>query len=97
MNKEIAFEIEDEGVSYNPDFIAHDPLERSKAAAWYVKDDPLDGDEGIYVAYALDIEPTLRRGFTLNLNQALSLIDDLHKAVDAFCEIPEDQSAAQSS
>lgn len=79
-------ELEQNGFCYNPDYLAKDEDETTKASAWYIKDDPHEWDEGIYVGYALDKHPELRRGFTLNVDQAIELANDLYEAIDGLCE-----------
>lgn len=78
-------ELEQNGFCYNPDYLTKEHGEK-KARAWYIHDDPHEYDEGVYVYYALDNNPDLRRGFTLNVDQAIELANDLYEAVDKLCE-----------
>lgn len=87
-------EFDDMGTALTPDFVASECGE-IKVRAWYIKDDPHKGDEGIYVYYSPDKYENLRRGFTLNPQQAIDLIDDLEKALDRYFGHTEDTDAQE--
>lgn len=82
------------GSAYTPDYISSE-YDEKKASAWAVFDDPHEHDEGIYVSYSPDGFSEYRRGFTLNAQQAIDLIDDIEKALDRLFGPCECESAQE--
>lgn len=75
-------EIDENGYAFNPDYICQTSPRDRKVRAWFVTDaGPQENENGIYVFYKLNENPEYARGFTLNAEEAKSLISDLVNAL----------------